>query len=179
VPFTEPSATTIVSASSCDTCGEPAGIAAELLVEGRGKLRYQPDRAQLLVVLQVAHLGKGFGADQCAKAHRVGRIEELPRLVTRQERIDLLLRGYVDAFVRMGQDEAVHADHHRTGQLFRQPERLDVQVQRFLIGFGEQLDPAGVAHRHAVGMVVPDIDGAPIARLPMVITIGNPSPAAL
>ena len=28
----------------------------------------------------------------------------------------------------------------------------------FLIGLGEQLDPSGVAHRHRIGMVVPDVD---------------------
>jgi hypothetical protein len=38
------------------------------------------------------------------------------------------------------------------------PERLDVQVERFLVRLGEELDPAAVAHRHAVRMVVPDVD---------------------
>jgi len=33
-----------------------------------------------------------------------------------------------------------------------------MQIDRFLIGFREQLDPARILHRHAVGMVVPDID---------------------
>ena len=58
----------------------------------------------------------------------------------------------------MGEDEAVHAHHHRQRQLLGQPERLDVQVERLLVGLGEELDPAGVAHRHAVGVVVPDVD---------------------
>ena len=137
---------------------ESAGVAAELLVEFRGKLRNQSQRPQLFVVRQVAHLGECLGSDQGADAHRVCRIENLPRLVPRQERIDLFLRRHVDTFIRVGQDEAVHADHHRTRELLGEAERLDVQVQRFLVGFRVKLDPAGVAHRHAVGMVVPDVD---------------------
>ena len=107
------------------------------------------------------------------------RIEHLHRLVGRQEAVDVGLIRNVDALDRVRQDEAVDADHHRHRQFLGQPERLDVQVDRFLIGLGEQLHPAGIAHRHRVGMVVPDVDRAPMARLPSVITIGRPRPEAL
>ena len=58
----------------------------------------------------------------------------------------------------MGQDEAVDADHDRHRQFLGEPERLDVQIDRLLVGLGKQLQPSGVAHRHRVGMIVPDID---------------------
>ena len=67
--------------------------------------------------------------------------------------------------------------HTITGQrqLLGEAERLDVQVERFLVGLGEELDPAGVAHatccrEWSFQMLI----GAPIARLPIVITIGKP-----
>ena len=69
------------------------------------------------------------------------------------------LLGNVDAFHRMRQDEAVDADHDRHRQLFGELERLNVQIDRFLIGLCKELQPSGIAHRHRVGMIVPDIDG--------------------
>ena len=159
VPFTEPSATTIVSAPSVRYVRiRPPGVAAELLREIGGELRDETERTQLLVMLQVAHFGERFGPDHRADAHGIGRIEDLARLVGRQERIDLRLRGHVHAIVRMREDEAVHAHHDRTRQVLGEPEGLDVQVERFLVGLRKELDPAGVAHRHAVGVVVPDVD---------------------
>ena len=59
----------------------------------------------------------------------------------------------------MGQNEAVHADHHGQGEFLGDAEGLDVQVHGFLIGFGEELQPAAVALAHRVGVVVPDVDG--------------------
>jgi hypothetical protein len=55
-----------------------------------------------------------------------------------------------------------------------------VQVERLLVGLGEQLDPAGsragdIASLWSFQMLI----GAPIARLATVITIGRPSPEAL
>ena len=137
---------------------EAARIAAELLLERRRELRQHRERPQLLVVREVAHLGEGFRADHGADADRLGRVEHLPRLVGRQVEVDLRLARHVDAVVGVGQDEAVHADHDRTRQLLGEAERLDVEVERFLVGLRVELDPPGVAHRHAVGVVVPDVD---------------------
>ena len=58
--------------------------------------------------------------------------------------------GHLDPLDGVGEDEAVHADHHRQRQLLGEPERLDVQVDRLLVGLGVELDPAGVALRHRV-----------------------------
>ena len=58
--------------------------------------------------------------------------------------------GDVDPLVGVGEDEAVHADHHRQRELLREPEGLDVQVERLLVGLGVELDPAGVALGHRV-----------------------------
>ena len=68
--------------------------------------------------------------------------------------------GYVDLLERVGEHEAVHADHHRDGQLFGDAEGEDVQVGRGLVVGGVELHPAGVAHRHRVALVVPDVDGS-------------------
>jgi hypothetical protein len=86
------------------------------------------------------------------------RVEHLARLEGRQVGVDLLLRRDVEALVGVRQDEAVHAHHHRHRQLLGEAEGLDVQVGRLLVGLGVELDPAGVAHRHGVGVVVPDVD---------------------
>jgi hypothetical protein len=137
---------------------QAAGRASEALVELLGQLRNERQRTQLLMVREVPDFGEGLGPHHRAHRHRRRRVEDLPRLERRQERIDLLLRGHVDAIVGVGEDEAIHAHHHRAGQFFSQPEGLDVQVERLLVGLREELDPAGVAHRHAVGVVVPDVD---------------------
>jgi hypothetical protein len=107
-----------------------------------GQLRNAAERPQLLVVREVADLGEGLGTDQRAHAHRVRRIEDLPRHVGRQEGVHLLLRGHVHALVGVGEDEPVHAHHHRAGELLGEAERLDVQVERLLVGLGVELDPA-------------------------------------
>ena len=88
---------------------------------------------------EIAYFGEGFRADHRADRYGLLRIEDLPRFERRQIRIDLLLGGHVDALVSVREDEAVHAHHHRQRELLREPERLDVQVERFLAGFGEEL----------------------------------------
>ena len=105
-----------------------------------------------------AHLGEGFRADHGADRGGLRGVEHLHRIVGRQIGVDRFLLGNVDALHRVGEDEAVDADHDRHRQFLGEPERLDMQIDRFLVGFGEQLHPAGVAHRHGVGMVVPDVD---------------------
>ena len=88
----------------------------------------------------------------------LGRIEHLARLERRQEPVDLLLRRQLDPLVGVGEDESVHADHHRERELLGQPEREHVRVDGVLVGLDVQLDPAGVTLRHRVGVVVPDVD---------------------
>jgi hypothetical protein len=112
----------------------------------------------LLGVREVAHFHEGLGADHGADGDRLVHVQHLARLVGRQEGVDLGLRGHVHPLVGVREDEAVHAHHHRHAQLLGQLEGLDVQVERFLVGFGKQLDPAAVALAHAVAVVVPDVD---------------------
>ena len=88
----------------------------------------------------------------------IGGVEHLARHVGGQVGVHLLLCRHVDALVGVGEDEAVHAHHHRQRQFLAEPERLDVQVERLLVVLGEQLDPAAVALAQRVGVVVPDVD---------------------
>ena len=137
---------------------EAARVAAEERLELVAQLRNHFQRLHLLLVRQVAHFHEGFGADHGADRDGIVGVQHLARLVRRQEGVDLLLRRHVDALVGMGQDEAVHAHHHRHAQRFGELEGLDVQVEGFLVGLGENLDPAAVALRDRVGVVVPDVD---------------------
>ena len=105
------------------------------------------------------HLGKSLRPDHRADRGGLGDVEHLHRIVGRQIGVDLLLGGNVDAFHRMGENKTVDADHHRHRQLLGEPKRLDVQVDRLLVGLREQLQPSGVAHRHRIRMIVPDVDG--------------------
>ena len=90
--------------------------------------------------------------------NRILGVEHLHRLIRRQIGIDVGLIGHVHTLDGVGKDKAVDADHHRHRQFLGQSEGLDVQVDGLLVGLGKQLHPAGVAHRHRVGMVVPDVD---------------------
>jgi hypothetical protein len=85
-------------------------------------------------------------------------IEDLTGLVRRQEGVDGGWIRHVETLDRMGQDEPVHADHHRQGQLLGESERLEVEIDRLLVRSRIELDPAAVAHRHGIGVVVPDVD---------------------
>ncbi len=159
VPFTEPSATTIVSASSVRYVRRrPPDSRPNWLVKSAASCGISRERPQLLVMRQISYFGERFRPHHRADADRIVGIEHLPRLVRRQERIDLLLRRHVDTVIGVGEDEAVHAHHHRARKLLGEAERLDVQIERLLVGFGVELDPAGVAHRHAVRVIVPDVD---------------------
>jgi hypothetical protein len=79
----------------------------------------------------------------------------------------------------VGEDEAVHAHHHRQRELLGELEGLDVQVERLLVGLGEELDPAAVALRCESVWSFQMLIGAPMARLATVMTIGRPRPEAL
>ena len=105
-----------------------------------------------------AHFREGFRPDHRADRGRLGGIQHLHRIIGRQIGVDLRLIGDVDTLHRMGKNKTVDADHHRHRQFLGELEPQDVQIDRFLIGLGEQLQPSGIAHRHRVGMIVPDID---------------------
>ena len=137
---------------------QAAAGAAEHAPELVGPGGNQLQRLLLLGVREVAHLHERLGTDHGADRDRLGRVEHLARFVGRQVRVHLGLRRQVDALVGMRQDEAVHAHHDRQRQLLGQPESLDVQVERFLVVLGEQLQPAAVALAQCVGVVVPDVD---------------------
>ena len=66
-----------------------------------------------LACIRYLDLGERLRPDHRADRHRLGRIEQLARLERRQERVDLLLVGHVDLLDGVGEDEAVHAHHHR------------------------------------------------------------------
>ena len=137
---------------------QPARGAAEARLELGGDARNVLERGKLLGVREVAHFHERLRPDHRADRDRLVGIEDLARRVRRQERVDLGLLGNVDALVGVREDEAVHAHHHRHRQLLGELERLDVQVERFLVGLGEQLQPAAVALAHRVAVVVPDVD---------------------
>ena len=67
------------------------------------------------------------------------RIEDLTRFIVGQEPLDLLCFGNVHDLHRVGQDEAIHADHDRDGELFGDTERLNVQVSSLLVRLGIEL----------------------------------------
>ena len=137
---------------------QAAGGSAEVDREPLGDLGDHVEGLHLLVVGEVLDLEEGLGTDHRPDRHGVRGVEQLPGLEGGHERVDLLLVGDVDLVVGVGEDEAVHADHHRQRDLLGDPEGLDVQVERLLVRLGVELDPAGVAHRHGVGVVVPDVD---------------------
>ncbi len=137
---------------------QPAGVPAELDAElGRDR---RDDLQGLLhaFVGQVAHLGERLGADHGADRDRLGRVEHLSRVVPRQECVHLSRVRDVGPLASVGEQEAVHADHDRDRQPFRDPEGLDVQVEGLLVGLGVELEPARVALGHRVAVVVPDVD---------------------
>ena len=105
------------------------------------------------------HFGERLGTDQGTDRDRLCRIEHLRRFERREERVHVRLHGKVDALERVRQDEAVDAYHDRHAQLLGQAEGNHVQVRGLLVRLGEELDPSGVAQRHGVGVVVPDVDG--------------------
>ena len=105
---------------------QAAGIASEPHLEFGGEFGDQPQRQCLLVVLQEAHFSKGIRPHHCADRNRVHGIEHLHRFVRRQIGVDIGLRGHVHALDRVGEDEAVDADHHRHRKFLGQPESLDV-----------------------------------------------------
>ena len=137
---------------------QPAGGAAEGGLELGGDLGDHVERLHLLGVGEVLDLGEGLRPDHRADRHRVGRVEHLARLEGGEEGVDLLGLGHVDPLDRVGEDEAVHADHHRQRERLGDPERLHVQVGRLLVVLGVELQPAAVALGHRVGVVVPDVD---------------------
>lgn len=137
---------------------QPTRIAAKHLVELLCQRRNQVKRLHLPGMREVANFGEGLRPDHRTDGDRLRGVQHLAWCAGRQPGVDLLLGRDVDTFVRVRQDETVHADHDRQGQLLGDAKRLDVQVQGLLVGFGKDLDPAGIAHRHAVGVVVPDVD---------------------
>ena len=158
---------------------QPARITPEGLGELLRELADAADGLLLACVGQVADFLEGFGADHGADGHRVVGVEHLARLVRRQEGVDLVLVGDVDPFRRMGEDEAVHADHDGDGQLLGEPEGLDVQVSGLLVGLGEELDPAGIPRRHRVAVVVPDVDGSAHGAVGQCHDDGQPEPTGV
>ena len=95
-------------------------------------------------VRQVPYLGERLGPDHRADRDPLGRVEDLAWFVAGQERVNLFLGGHVGPLEGVGEQEAVHAHHHRDRQFLGDPERLDMQVERFLIRLGVELDPARV-----------------------------------
>ena len=108
---------------------------------------------------QLADLFEGIGSHHGADRDRVVRVEDLLGPEQGKKCVDRFLFGDIDLLHGVGEDEAVHTDHHREGELFREGEGLDVEIGSLLVGGGEQLDPSGVACGHGVAVVVPDIDG--------------------
>jgi SAM-dependent methyltransferase len=150
-------------AQSVLTIGREEGVAARRPAEGLRELArdlgQDVERLHLLRMHEVANLGERLGTDHRADRHGIVGVEHLLRLEPREERVDLCLARELDRLHGVGQDEAVHADHHGKRDLLGELERLQVQVDRLLVRLGVELDPAAVTLRHRVGVVVPDVDG--------------------
>ena len=108
---------------------------------------------------EVANLFEGLGADHGADGDRIIGIEHLTRLVRGQEPVDHRLIEHVHTFYRVGEDESVHAHHHRHREFLGQAKSLHVQIGGLLVGLGEELNPPRVAHGHRVAVIVPNVDG--------------------
>ena len=100
-------------------------------------------------------------------AHRphgegVGRVELLGRDEVREVLLDHVIVPEDDGLDHVAQDETVEVDHVRQQNvvIFGHPEGVEGHVVGFLAVFHEDLDPARVAHRHHVAVIVPDADGA-------------------
>ena len=137
---------------------QAAGGTAEVDREALGDLGDHVEGLHLLGVGEVLDLEEGLRPDHGADRYGLGRVEDLAGLERRNEVVDRLLVRDVDLLVGVGEDESVHADHHRQRHSLRDPERLDVHVDSLLVGLGVELDPARVALGHRVRVVVPDID---------------------
>jgi hypothetical protein len=87
------------------------------------------------------------------------RVKCAGKLEGRQETIDLLLAGKLDLFHGMGQHETIHTHHHRQFSAFGNSVGLNGGVHGFLIVGAINLNPAGIAHRHRILLVVPDRQG--------------------
>ena len=104
---------------------------------------------------------------------------DLTRHEAREECVDRFLLRHIDPFHGVGEDEAVHADHDRERHRSASRYAWTCRSTASWLELGVQLHPTGVAHRHRVGMVVPDVDRRPDRSIRYVITIGIPSPEAL
>ena len=138
---------------------EPAGGAAEGLLELVGELRDHVEGLHLLGVHEVLHLGEGLGPHHRADRDRVGGVELLARLERRQVGVDLLLasarRRRSKAWVRMKP-----STHTITGSDSSSASRnaCTCRSSGLLVALGVELDPARVALGHRVAVVVPDVD---------------------
>ncbi|OIQ66404.1 hypothetical protein GALL_520250 [mine drainage metagenome] len=128
-----------------------------LLKLGR-KTRDHLQRVHLFLMAKIAHLGKRLGPDHRADGIGIVHVEHLHRIEGWQEHIHLFLRRHVDSLEGVGQDEAIHADHHRARQFLGNAEGEDVQVGGFLIGFRVKLNPTRILQRHRIRMIVPYVD---------------------
>jgi len=115
--------------------------------------------AELFVMSEVTNLHERFRTYHGAYRDRVRRIEHLPWFESWEESIDIGLGDDVELFVGVSQDKTVHTDHYGAREFFGNAEGQDVEVGGFLGGFGEELNPAGIAHRHGIGVIIPDVDG--------------------
>ena len=163
MPAVEPRQTSTRSASleavPLDAADHPAGeraeLAAELLEDGEGAF----DRGGLLaaqLVVVVGHRERALGG-------RVGKVEEgVGDAVLADEVAHLLVLEQQHGLGGVGDREAVDADDH--GQehvrVLGQTRRKDGQVVGLLRALGEELDRAGVADQHRVGVVAVDVDRA-------------------
>ena len=86
-------------------------------------------------------------------------MEDRVRLPRREEPVDDGRVGHVDRLDRVRQVERILGDHDRETDVgvLREPERLQHRVEHLLVALRVELDPAGVALAHRVGVVGPDV----------------------
>ena len=135
-------------------------IPAEYLLELLLYLRDEFECLHLLMVSQILHLGERLGPHHRAHGERRLRIKDNARLIRREELRDVALFWHIHLFHRVGENEAIHAHHDGQRKLLGDLECLDVKIGRLLIILGVQLEPAGIALRHGIGVIVPNVNGA-------------------
>ena len=93
---------------------------------------------------------------------RLAADEGMLGVVLADEFLDRLVLLKLDVLDCVRGDKAVLADHDRQADIrcLRDAHRLKVVVIGLLIILGVQLNPAGIARAHGVGMVVVDVDRA-------------------
>ncbi|MBA7658883.1 hypothetical protein ES703_66844 [subsurface metagenome] len=101
------------------------------------------------------------GRGEIPHGHRFIRMQSQGVVVGRQELINIALLGEDYRLNDMGEVKAIEVNHHRQQNLlvFGNTKGTEDIIHHFLPVFGKELNPAGIADGHSVGVVTPDAQG--------------------